>query len=155
MYWARNFVFWNRSPRLLGQQQIGSVPVDLAGQVGIYLLYDGREVIYVGRSIDRPLGIRLYEHTQDRLRARWDRFSWFGLYAANENGGLQKEVKPINAASIIEALEAVAIESLEPRQNRKRGDDFSGIVYIQATDPEIEKARKMAVLEELGNSLKQ
>lgn len=30
------------------------------------LVYDGREVIYVGRTTDRPLGRRLYEHTIDQ-----------------------------------------------------------------------------------------
>ena len=72
---------WNATPRLLGMQQIGATPVDFNKHLGIYLLYDGREVIYIGRTTDRPLGRRLYEHTSDRMAARWDRFSWFGLFA--------------------------------------------------------------------------
>ncbi len=40
-------------------QQIGAMPVNFHGQMGIYLLYDGREVIYVGRTTDRALGKRL------------------------------------------------------------------------------------------------
>jgi hypothetical protein len=31
------------------------------------------------------------------------------------------------------------IEALEPPQNRKRGDDFSAIEYIQDIDPELKE----------------
>jgi len=40
---------------------------------------------------------------------------------------------------LIPALEAILIEALEPRQNRKRGDDLSAVEYIQKEDPEIQK----------------
>jgi hypothetical protein len=70
MFWRREAIEWTAKPKLLGMQQIGATPVDFCKQLGIYLLYDGREVIYVGRSTDRPLGKRLYEHTIDRLSAR-------------------------------------------------------------------------------------
>jgi hypothetical protein len=33
------------------------------------------------------------------------------------------------------------IEALEPRQNRKRGDDLAVAEYIQLEDPEIQKKR--------------
>jgi len=42
---------------------------------------------------------------------------------------------------LIPALEAILIEALEPRQNRKRGDDLSAVEYLQQEDPEIEKQR--------------
>jgi hypothetical protein len=153
VYWSRDLVRWARKPKLLGQQQIGSEAVDMAEQIGVYLLYDEREPIYVGRSIDRPIGKRLYEHTQDRLRARWNRFSWFGLYRITEKGALVKDIATLDTSSMIRALEAVLIESMEPRQNRKRGDDFSGIEYIQTVDPQIERERKKALLKELEGSL--
>ena len=75
MFWRRNAIEWGANPRLLGMQQIGATPVDFNRQLGIYLLYDGREVIYIGRATERPLGRRLYEHTFDRMAVRWDRFS--------------------------------------------------------------------------------
>jgi len=153
VYWSRDLVRWASIPKLLGQQQIGSEAVDMSDQIGVYLLYDEREAIYVGRSIDRPIGKRLYEHTQDRLRARWNRFSWFGLYPVTEKGELVKNIAAIGSNFMIRALEAVLIESIEPRQNRKRGDDFSGIEYIQKIDPQIDRERKMELLKELGTAL--
>ena len=70
MFWRRDAVQWIATPRLLGMQQLGATPVDFNQQLGIYLLYDGREVIYIGRSTDRPLGRRLFEHTSDRMAVR-------------------------------------------------------------------------------------
>jgi hypothetical protein len=88
MYWARSQVLWSATPRILGQQQPGSSPVDFCGQRGVYLLHDGRDVVYVGRTTDQALGIRLRQHTADRLNGRWDRFSWFGVYGPSESGAL-------------------------------------------------------------------
>lgn len=86
MFRRKEAIEWTATPKLLGMQQIGATPVDFYKQLGIYLLYDGREVIYVGRTTDRPLGRRLYEHTMDRMSARWDRFSWFGLLPVSDSG---------------------------------------------------------------------
>ena len=46
-------------------------------------------------------------------------------------------------------MEALLIESLEPPLNRRRGDNFSGAEYLQATDPQIEGAKKKAIIDEL------
>ncbi len=147
MFWRRAAIQWAATPKLLGMQQLGSTPVDFNKQLGIYLLYDGREVIYIGRTTDRPLGRRLFEHTLDRLAARWDRFSWFGLLPVSESGQLGPLPATYEAAKIIPALEAILIEALEPRQNRKRGDDLSAVEFIQREDPEIQKKKVKASLE--------
>ena len=153
VYWARDSVNW-RNPKLLGQQQVGANVVDLSQQIGVYLLYDGREVVYVGRSIDRPINQRLLEHTKDRLRARWTRFSWFGLYPVTDKGKLTMESSPLESDSLVQTLEAVLIEAMEPRQNRRRGDLFSSIEYIQTVDPKIEEDHKLSILSELADSVK-
>ena len=147
MFWRRDAIQWVATPKLLGMQQIGATPVDFNKQLGIYLLYDGREVIYIGRTTDRPLGRRLFEHTLDRMAARWDRFSWFGLLPVSEAGQLGALPTTYEAAKMIPALEAILIEALEPRQNRKRGDDLSAVEYIQREDPEIQKKKVKASLE--------
>lgn len=149
MFWRRDEVEWLATPKLLGMQQIGATPVDFNQQLGIYLLYDGREVIYVGRTTDRPLGRRLFEHTKDRMSARWNRFSWFGLLPVTDTGQLEKLPNTYIAARIIPALEAILIEALEPRQNRKRGDDLAAVEYLQKVDPKIERNKLRASLEEL------
>jgi hypothetical protein len=153
MFWRKDAVEWVATPKLLGMQQIGATPVDFFKQLGIYLLYDGREVIYVGRTTDRPLGRRLFEHTIDRMTARWDRFSWFGLLPVAETGQLGRLPEEFSSAKLIPALEAILIESLEPRQNRKRGDDLAAVEYLQKVDPEIEKKRVKATLDAALNKL--
>src|SRR5690606_469469 len=126
---------------------------DFYKQLGIYLLYDGREVIYVGRTTDRPLGRRLFEHTIDRLSARWDRFSWFGLLPVSETGQIGEVPDSYNAAKLIPALEAIMIEATEPRQNRKRDDDLAAVEYLQMVDPEIKRRKDKATLDAALNKL--
>ena len=152
MFWKRENVDWDKT-RLLGSQAIDSTPVDFYKQLGVYLLYDGREVIYVGRSTERPIGRRLYEHTQDRLATRWDRFSWFGLLPISEEGEIGSLPKSYKADSIIPALEAILIEAVEPRQNRKRGDDLSAVEYLQILDSEIEKKKIKATVDAALNRM--
>lgn len=153
MFWRKEAIEWIATPKLLGMQQIGATPVDFYKQLGIYLLYDGREVIYVGRTTDRPLGRRLYEHTIDRMSARWDRFSWFGLLPVSDKGEIGPLPETYGAAKLIPALEAILIEALEPRQNRKRGDDLATVEYLQKVDPEIEKKKVKATLDAALNKL--
>jgi HB1, ASXL, restriction endonuclease HTH domain len=139
MYWQRDLIVWRNDPKMYGKQQALSKPVDFGKQKGIYILYDHHTVVYVGRSIDRPLGKRLFEHTVDRLGSRWNRFSWFGLLDVTQEGNLRETALNTSLASLVATLEALLIEALEPPQNRKRGDDFSAIEYIQDIDPELKE----------------
>lgn len=153
MFWRREAVEWTSNPKLLGIERTGAVVVNFNQQNGIYLLYDGREVIYVGRATDRPLGKRLYEHTIDRLSTRWDRFSWFGMLPVSDTAVLGNMPGSFSADKIIPAMEAILIEALEPRQNRKRGDDLSAAEYVQKEDPEIQKKRVRQTVEAALNKL--
>ena len=139
MYWQRDLVVWRNDPKMFGKQQALSKPVDFGKQKGIYILYDHHTVVYVGRAIDRPLGKRLFEHTVDRLGSRWNRFSWFGLLDVTQEGGLRETTLNTSLAALVSTLEALLIEALEPPQNRKRGDDFSAMEYIQDIDPELKE----------------
>jgi hypothetical protein len=141
MFWDRSLVAWKSTPAILGKQQIGADPVDLCDQRGIYLLHDVREVIYVGRSTDRPLGTRLYEHTFDRLKTRWTRFSWFGVRPVHDDGSLGDPVQTIDSSELISVIESLLIEALEPPQNRRRGDGFTAVEFMQAEDPAIKQAQ--------------
>lgn len=151
MFWQRDLVIWKRKPEILGRQQILAESVDFYDQRGVYLLHDNRDVVYVGRATDRPLGKRLFEHTLDRLSGRWNRFSWFGLRAVTDKGELKEKTISPSTNQWISTMEALLIEGLEPPQNRRRGDDFSAVEYLQAEDPELkEQQRKELLVELLG-----
>jgi len=146
MYWRRDQVRWSNRPRILGAQQLGAKIVDFTEQVGLYVLYDGSRPIYVGQ-VSRPrLGARLFEHTRDRLNGRWQRFSWFGLRPVMRSGNLGDFKAPAEPLNIfIDTLEAIIIEIVEPVQNRRTGNGFSTIEYIQAEDPDIASAQQRAL----------
>lgn len=153
MYWRREAVWWSR-PQILGQQQPGSTPVDFSHQRGVYLLHDRRDVVYVGRTTDQSLGDRLRQHTINRLNGRWDRFSWFGIYPVQADGSLAHDVgRQMNLDNLIETMEALLIESLEPPQNRKRGDGFSAVEFIQVVDPSIRRREQEEILEQMRKKL--
>ena len=152
MFWKRDSVFWTGKPQLLGRQGTGATDVNFASQIGVYLLHDRERVIYVGRAAD-ALFTRLKAHTTDRLGGRWDRFSWFGLRSVRDNGELSDGELPWSQGVVIETMEALLIESLEPPLNRKRGDNFSGAEYIQTHDPQIEKTKNKALLEKMAKQL--
>ena len=148
MFWRRDLVEWGDTPRLLGQQH-GADPVDLCDQRGVYLLHDGQRVVYVGQVSDR-LGRRLNQHTTDRLNGRWDRFSWFGIRRVTAEGKLvDVDLKNPALSDIITAFEALLIEGLEPPQNRRRGDNFSAVEYLQFADPVLKKKQKAAMFAEI------
>ena len=155
IYWNRNLIYWKTIPDLLGIQQLGASEVNFKDQIGVYLLHDGRETIYVGQAIDQPLGQRLKNHTNDRLSGRWDRFSWFGIYPISEDGKLKIEMnfENLTIQNIGDILEAILIETIEPRQNRKQGNLFYGIEYLQKEAPEIKKKLKEQLIKELTDKL--
>lgn len=152
MFWRRDGVIWKNTPRLVGRQQSGASDVNFSDQIGVYLLHDRERVIYVGRATEN-LCARLKAHTSDRLSGRWDRFSWFGLRGVKEDGSLEDRTVSWTPAVVIETMEALLIESLEPPLNRRRGDNFSALEFIQVSDPEIEKEKMRALLEELKKSI--
>lgn len=144
IYWNRDLVHWKSYPNLLGIQTQGASEVNFQAQIGIYLLHDARETIYVGQAIRQSLGERLRQHTVDRLNGRWDRFSWFGFYPVNEDGSLEKisSTAELSMKDLGDLLEAILIEAIEPRQNRKQGDQFYGIEYMQKEDDTIKKRKE-------------
>jgi hypothetical protein len=155
MYWRRELVDWTTHAPLWGQYEEGADPVDFGPQKGVYLLHDGREVIYVGRASDQTLGKRLSDHTSDRLNTRWDRFSWFGLLRVTPEGKLEKQEYPdLNTDDLIKMMESILIEGLEPRQNRKRGDDLTDVEYLQVESPRLRTRRNAALLAEIQANMR-
>lgn len=143
MFWRRDEVDWElRGQALLGAQLKASDSINFAEQVGVYILYAGDRVTYVGRVTDQRLGPRLWEHTRDRLTGRWDRFSWFGVRGVTDEGQLGSvPARDFDVTMLVATMEALLIEGLEPPQNRRRGDGFNATEFIQVTDPEVERRR--------------
>jgi len=51
-------------------------------------------------------------------------------------------------------LEAILIESLEPRQNRKQGNNtLVGMEFLQRESPDIKKQRNAELMRELASKL--
>lgn len=50
---------------------------------------------------------------------------------------------------LIPILEAVFIEALEPRQNRRRGDYLGDFEYLQVVDKNLERRRAISSLQEI------
>lgn len=119
----------------------------------MYLLHDGERVVYVGRVTDPRLGTRLREHTRDRLSGRWDRFSWFGVQGVTEDGQLSQPPEEFTLENLVSTMEALLIEGLEPPQNRRQGDGFNAVEFIQGTDPVLAKQRKQRVIDELSSHI--
>ena len=60
VYWERGRVNWTGTPRLFGRAHTKADRVNLAGQRGVYLLYDEqRVVVYVGQATKQPIWLRL------------------------------------------------------------------------------------------------
>ena len=157
MYWSRDKVSWISKPKILGIQSSASDNVDFSEQKGVYLLHDGHIVIYVGRTTDQPLGVRLKQHTFDRLSGRWDRFSWFGVYPVTPQGKLKSDGNvSFDLEGLIVTMEALLIEGLEPPQNRKGGDGFRAVEFLQSEDTKSQKTNKLndliKTIEELKKS---
>ena len=132
--WKRDEVLWARNPKLLGVEVEESEPIDISNEEGIYMLLDGREIMYIGRTTGRPIGVRLSEHVRGRMKNRWNRFSWFSI-----------SDKSVSQFELISTIESILIEALEPRLNRQGGQNL-GIELIQKADPEIERKRKQELL---------
>ena len=109
-------------------------------------------MIYVGRATD-ALVTRLLAHTADRLGGRWDRFSRFALRSVGPDGELIDMSVPWDQIVVIETVEPLLIESLEPPLNRRRGDNFSGVEYLQVVDPEFERLQQRRVIGKLSQAI--
>ncbi|MBS1723123.1 MAG: hypothetical protein JSS66_09250 [Armatimonadetes bacterium] len=153
MYWDRKRVDWSRTtPRILGQQFQTTSLVDFCEQRGIYVLYDHLRIVYVGRATQQSVGGRLRDHTLDRLRSRWDRFSWFGFWQVTTEGGLVPNWSGQDGLEqVVSLLEAVLIELAEPPQNRQQGKGLTAMEYLQAEDPGLKQKEKAQFLAELAS----
>ena len=141
--WQRQLVDFKNPTSILGYA-LGDKKkqaVDFAPQTGVYALYDGPELVYIGRAVkgERPLGSRLARHHVDPIKTdRWTNFSWFGFRIVNKTLKLQPEALPkrlVSAEDVAELFEGLMIEFIAPRLNN-RGGDLSRVAKFNQIRPE-------------------
>jgi hypothetical protein len=136
LFWGRDEIEFSpgrgsRDFKLLGR--IGGTKntirvTDFRYQSGIYILFDDYGPTYVGLTRDQGLGKRLKDHTTDRHKKRWDRFSWFGFLPVaqdlQDNGVAELDEKVVDVSEDTQAtigdLEALLIQAMGTRDNRSK-----------------------------------
>lgn len=130
LFWDASDVDWAKasaSANLLGipAWQKKADPINFAKQSGIYVLYDGHKIIYVGQVGSGKVKLygRLRGHRHDSLAGRWDHFSWFGLRKVTGAGklGNEKKIKAAQLTTILNQMEAILIAAAEPTLNKQGG----------------------------------
>ena len=138
LFWSERDVFWrrpNNPGELLGRVRTPlnrtSAPnkkerksaQDFRDYIGIYCLYGGGELLYVGEAglgTKRTLFGRLNSHRRGPMSGRWDSFSWFGRRECRGS----TEVKVA-----LSQVEAIFIAIVNPGFNKKSGT-FAGATQV-------------------------
>jgi hypothetical protein len=143
--WEREKVDWGRQARGAKARfegvMVGNTKriVDFRKQMGIYVSYDKFEQpIQIGQT--RRIFGRLRDHKRDHLRNRWNYFSWFGFFKVGARNELlwrdqAEELKrSLTLADSLNEIEAVLIQVLEPKLNR-RGPNWKETEEYLQWDP--------------------
>lgn len=151
-FWSRDLVDWGSRGRgnqgsLLGafRATAEKADADFRDQIAIYVLFNGnREVVYIGQTGkgNQRLFSRLRQHARGPMRDRWHNFSWFGFLDVDSKSGKLIETDNPEAAvkgshlAALDEIEAVLMQIVEPRLN-KRGPNWTDTVeYFQYSDAE-------------------
>ena len=65
---------WNK--KACQKNSFADIPKIRGKRIGLYVLYKDTKIVYLGKS-ETNLRRRIKEHTQDRLKQKWNFFSWF------------------------------------------------------------------------------
>jgi hypothetical protein len=102
-----------------------SGPIDFEGrQIGLYVLYQRDELMYVGRSGDGKhpsiSGRLRYHYKEDKYKiGKWDRHSWFGFLSAAK---LSEQITiSMSVGEYISDIEALLIHLNQPKWNLSPG----------------------------------
>jgi hypothetical protein len=117
--------------------------VSFLAQMGIYVLYDRFEQpVQIGQA--RVIIRRLRQHRRDHLRNRWAYFTWFGFYQVGVNDELLVKDKAellkriVSLGEGLDEIEAVLIQVLEPRLNRRGPNWQDSEEYLQSAADAVE-----------------
>lgn len=131
IHWQRDLVEWSPSSTIIGTRLGNDDVIDFGEQQGVFILYDGRDVVFVDHALWRGLGVRLWEHTHDALADRWDSFSWFGLLPVGASGELGDLPEAYGSALVASSLASLLVEALEPKLAHHGGRDLADAEYSQ------------------------
>ena len=165
--WKKDKVRWDwpRGPRSSNSERLpgtnaefpekapGKI-VDFEKQAGIYLLHQGAQTVYVGKTKGAPenssgfMGLyrRLKYHHENK--DRWDAFSWFAFMPLHDDGSHAKDKyvpemgQSFDILQLITIVEAVVIEGIGTRDNQRGGDIGSAPRFEQFCNPEHYDERK-------------
>jgi hypothetical protein len=162
LFWHTDRVFWGagrQAGKLLGvpRANVTADPIDFRDQRGIYVLYAGYDMVYVGQTGNQGLLRRLIQHRHDDLFERWDRFSWFGLRWVKQNLELSSMTAARHTATsdALDHIEAMLIHAAEPPLNSQGGRFADSVIrYIQRRDPRL-GLTESALLREIYDSIEQ
>lgn len=167
LMWDRHAVAWSgvrgNAGHLKGIGPIGAPQkdqneADFRQQIGVYVLYDSDRVVYVGQagSGNNDLYSRLKNHLKDHLADRWNKFSWFGVRKANNNGSLSKQQgelkRTLNAEDVLDLIEGLMINVMEPALN-KQGARWKGVDQYRQLNEGWDAWSEREVLVEIAEKL--
>ena len=164
LFWSERSVFWGRqkkSGKLLGRikpdldrrgastKEQREKEQDYRKYVGIYCLYEGGELLYVGQAglkSQSTLFKRLKDHRAGPMSGRWDKFSWFGCKSLEE----REEGPRITHTAALAQLEAILISITNPRFNKQSGTFANAVQVFQDPHDEADGdiAHKLKKMEE-------
>lgn len=147
--WHRKFVDWSRRELLGHPESGGGTPTNFADQSAIYGLYDvSQACVYIGQAGKGETSClfeRLRTHAlDDHLFCFWERFTWFGLFSAEQLAREEWSDPLVSSLSVVDALnnlESMATYLALPRFNRRFGSGFEHVEWYYQKE-EYDAARK-------------
>jgi hypothetical protein len=154
-FWNPEYVKWESPWELLGTREPNGANINMYGERGVYILYQDRLPVYVGKADKTCLGDRLAQHRIDwRKVGRWDSFSWFGVFGLKQDNPLPlpKEIK-LSPSELIAGLEALLIAVIDPGLNSKR-ERLKDVVWLYQSETYKPVDRLASIEEKLDQILK-
>ncbi|MGP8224571.1 MAG: hypothetical protein ACLQGT_00295 [Terracidiphilus sp.] len=157
-FWNPEYVKWESPYELLGKREPNGADVkdvNMWGERGVYILYQDRVPVYVGKADKTCLGDRLAEHWRDwRKMGRWNSFSWFGVFGLLKYNPLPlpEEIK-LSPSELIAGLEALLIAVIDPGLNSKR-ERLKDVIWLYQSEKYKPVDRLASIEKKLDHLLK-
>lgn len=153
-FWSRDCIVTS-GKRIEGRRKHQAVNCNVWEQRGVYALYENFKIVYVGLADKRGMGTRLSAHFTDRLRKRWDSFSWFGVCDFDDKGEAKPYLaRPSTQTQTIRSLELLAIVMSDAPLNRQQGK-FPGAERVWQVDVENPTKKESELTRQLNQILEE